>query len=160
MYNKFKWKVTHFVGGPKKKIVEITARNGGRTGVPGGTIVMGADFAGVSGAPFLLVGAKCADGAPRAIASVRPKSDGRDLPPAIRDMMKKSRAKGGSRKFVLAGRELHVMTVQDGAAPEAKLVGEGDAQRIAIGKRLVGFDGEKIVFSVIGRRPASLTHHA
>jgi hypothetical protein len=144
-------KVTHFVGGPAQKTVEITARYGGQKGVPGGTVVMGADFTGLSGAPFLLAGTKFADGAPPVAASGTSAVDAKKLPPAIRAMVKKQRATGGSHTFVLGGRQFHLMTVQDGAAPEAKLVGEGVGQRIAIGKRRIGFDGEKIVFGVIDR---------
>ena len=40
-------------------------------------------------------------------------------------------------------------TVQDGAAPEVKLVGEVGAQRIAVGRRHIGYDGEKLVFSAV-----------
>jgi hypothetical protein len=34
---------------------------------------------------------------------------------------------------------------QDGDRPEAKVIGEGDAARVVIGRRTLAFDGEKIV---------------
>ena len=110
------------------------------------------DFSGVCGAPALLVGTagpaeqRKADTPP---APAMDDADRRELAALLAGMRKadapKAEAPEGkpnvsNARVRLGGRELHVQTIQKGAAPQVKVVGEGGDARIVVGKRSIRFD--------------------
>ena len=97
------------------------------------------DFSGLSGADCLWVWLSTPKDGPRP----QPK-----LPPGL------ARQMAGPPRLEAGGYVFDVTTLQDGEAPKAQVVGEGDEQKVVIGRRTLRFDGRKILLGELAQPAA------
>jgi len=144
-------------------VVGVT--HGGGQGVDRGSFAV--DFSGLSGAPALLAMVETAKkrGERAESSEGLTPQEKKELAGILGRMKKKAEKKRKQEEkkpgapagrpntrlsqVVAGGYGFRIMTLQRGPAPEVKVVGGGDDQKVVIGKRTIWFDGEKIVF---GRR--------